>query len=565
MKMAKRIVTLLLVCIFAISMFAGCGQTQDPGTQASTAAPAATAAEATAAAATTAEPAAPAEVGPVTLPLTAEKSELSLWYPFPPFFSQWFKSPDDAMFWQELEKRTNVHIKFVVISTETARETFSLMAASNEFPDMIQGAVGLYQGGADKAVADGVLLKLNDLIDKSAPHFKKILDSDPVYKKKVSTDTGNIVEFNQLVKNSDQSTNAGPMVRQDWMEELNIATPVTYDDYYNMLKAFKEKKGAEAPLFLYRTGIPSNDYLVQGFGVAGQLDQTNMAIMPFYQVDGKVKYGHIEPGFKDYIALMNKWYSEGLVYKDFYSYKDSTMPKDDYVTTGKSGLWYFDNNFMTTYKQKATDPNFKLAGIPDAVKTPGDKLHLQFRQNEEAAGGFSIAASSKNAELAARWMDYLYSDEGAMLATWGEEGISYTMVDGKPKFTKEMTAENSNKWPPFVCFNKYTLGFGPYFQDYTRNYDGLPENELDAVKQWTSNSDNSYVISKQITLTDTEGAEFANKYSDIQTYSSEMIIKFIVGKEPLDKFDAFVEQIKKMGIEDCIKIRQAALDRFNNR
>ena len=51
-------------------------------------------------------------------------------------------------------------------------------------------------------------------------------------------------------------------------------------------------------------------------------------------------------------------------------------------------------------------------------------------------------------------------------------------------------------------------------------------------------------------------------YSDIDTYMDETISKFVVGDLSLDQFDSFVQQLKDMGIEDCIAIEQAAYDRY---
>ena len=45
----------------------------------------------------------------------------------------------------------------------------------------------------------------------------------------------------------------------------------------------------------------------------------------------------------------------------------------------------------------------------------------------------------------------------------------------------------------------------------------------------------------------------------------ENTVSFISGTKSLDEYDAFVEQIKAMGIDDAIAIQQAALDRYNNR
>ena len=45
-------------------------------------------------------------------------------------------------------------------------------------------------------------------------------------------------------------------------------------------------------------------------------------------------------------------------------------------------------------------------------------------------------------------------------------------------------------------------------------------------------------------------------------YQNEMVTKFIMGVEPLDKFDEYVNEMKKMKIEDAIAIYQKALDRY---
>ncbi len=51
-------------------------------------------------------------------------------------------------------------------------------------------------------------------------------------------------------------------------------------------------------------------------------------------------------------------------------------------------------------------------------------------------------------------------------------------------------------------------------------------------------------------------------FSDIDTYMDETVSKFVVGDLSLDQFDSFVQQLKDMGIEDCIAIEQAAYDRY---
>lgn len=68
-----------------------------------------------------------------------------------------------------------------------------------------------------------------------------------------------------------------------------------------------------------------------------------------------------------------------------------------------------------------------------------------------------------------------------------------------------------------------------------------------------------------MTLLPEETTEYATKMTEIETYANEMRIKFIMGETSLDEFDAYVQQIEAMGLEDVLAIQQAALDRYNAR
>ena len=46
----------------------------------------------------------------------------------------------------------------------------------------------------------------------------------------------------------------------------------------------------------------------------------------------------------------------------------------------------------------------------------------------------------------------------------------------------------------------------------------------------------------------------------IETYVSEMTLKFITGAEPLSNFDIFHETVKSMGVDEAIALTQKAYD-----
>ena len=50
--------------------------------------------------------------------------------------------------------------------------------------------------------------------------------------------------------------------------------------------------------------------------------------------------------------------------------------------------------------------------------------------------------------------------------------------------------------------------------------------------------------------------------SDIDTYVDEMVLKFIVGTEPLDNWDTFVSTVEGMGLQEALDAMQSAYDRY---
>ena len=68
-----------------------------------------------------------------------------------------------------------------------------------------------------------------------------------------------------------------------------------------------------------------------------------------------------------------------------------------------------------------------------------------------------------------------------------------------------------------------------------------------------------------ITMSVDESTRYSNIMSDINTYVNEMVLKFIMGEEPMENWDAYVEKIKKMDIDKAIAIQEEALKRYNSR
>ena len=81
---------------------------------------------------------------------------------------------------------------------------------------------------------------------------------------------------------------------------------------------------------------------------------------------------------------------------------------------------------------------------------------------------------------------------------------------------------------------------------------------------WTAQDMSKYIPSK-ITMTPEESERYSVLMSDIQTFADENLAKFVMGTQDMSEWDGFVEELHNMGIDECIAIQQAALDRYNAR
>lgn len=89
-------------------------------------------------------------------------------------------------------------------------------------------------------------------------------------------------------------------------------------------------------------------------------------------------------------------------------------------------------------------------------------------------------------------------------------------------------------------------------------------NKQESYKVWSKFSPDQY-LPNRLTMTSDEGASYASKYTDIETYVQECNVKFIMGQMSLDDYDSYRDTLRGMGIEDCIALQQAAMDRYLSR
>lgn len=463
----------------------------------------------------------------------------------------------DAPVGKAIAEATGVKVEYIHPTDGQAEEQFNLLLASTKLPDVLEYDWSIYPGGPEKAITDGVIIPLNDLIDQYAPNLKKLLESDPELDKMVKTDSGQYYAF-PMVRNSEGVVFRGPMLRKDWLDELSLEVPVTIDDWHTVLTAFKEKKGAVAPLTaLYQNKMNLQDAFFGAYKTSHGF---------YINDEGKVNFGPLDPQYKDVMTLFRQWYSEGLIDKDFPIVERNTLDKR--LLNGESGATVFLlGGGMGKWLEsgKAQDPAFDLVAAPYPVVNAGERPFTgqrDFKYNPKASAAITTSASKEELETIVKWLDFAFSEQGTMIYNFGIEGESYTIENGVPTFT-DMIVKNE-KYTSQQMLAQYTIPNGAYQMHEQKTTNTFPQQD-DAVKIWAETDAEKHIMPAFITPTVDESKKVAQTMTAINTYLEEMFIKFIMGNEPIDNFDKFVKQLEDMGIRDVITIYQDALDRYNNR
>lgn len=554
----RRYLSLFLAVLILSSLLISCGDSgkQDP-TQAPTQTP--TQAPTSTPASTSTSTEEPDDVDGNALPFANGDVTFDIWWAMDESAAPFISDLATNIAWSEVIKRTGVNLHFISQPAITEGEQFNLMIASQDYPDIIKNAGALYSGGIDKAIADDVYIRLNELIEDHAPNYLRRLREPDDAVRDVLTDSGNMI-FAQIY-NRRQSGFFGPLIRQDWLDDLNLKIPVTIADWENVLTQFKnEKTNGSGPLQFNDSGFNYGENFSGAFGVGGQTEGSAMVL-----VDGKVQYSFLMPEMRDYLETMNRWYEAGLIDQEFPTRGFQLFANTTRLANNELGAFIsFFNQAGTFYKDSGvmTDDNFFLSLAPIPRLTADSEPTVGLRMMRAVAGMGAITTACEDPVLAVKLIDYLFSDEGALLANYGLEGETFDYnADNKPVL-KDIIIHNTEGMTATTAQFRYLIHNGPMFFYLDREEDVLDEEGKKYVEMW----DLAYPRTiTGISFTSDEGTEKANIMNDINTLVSESVVKFITGTKPFSEYDAFVSQIESMNIDKVIDMYTESLSRYQNR
>ncbi len=537
----KKILTVVLAVIILLASFVGCVKTETSKTNDQTSEKLTeTAAEEV------------SNFNAVGLPIVNEKITLKMMGARHSAQGPW----EETVVMKWLEDETNIHMDIHTVPQDTYDEAKSLAFASGDLPDIFFRA-RLSIKEEETYGSQELLLPLNEYISKYAPNFLKIVKEKPHVKKGISSMDGKIYAM-PYVYYTDTMANCR-YINKQWLENVGMNMPGNIDDFYDVLKAFKGKdpngnnQNDEIPMTDASFGGASA-YMITAFGFVNNRWDV---------IDGKAIYIPLQDEYKEFITYMKKLYSEELLDQDIFVH--TTEERNAKLAEYRCGVIHDSLAQIPEEKQE------------EYTVLPPLTSHLNSQKMTwlipgYVTGTYAITSKNKYPEASMRWVDMFYAEHKDAV-----NGLSgFTMFRGKENEHWEYVNEEKTLFthlplPEGMSGNYY---ISPFRNGGAPMYiTSMPSNRGTsslATKIKVEGAEEHYypymsrVGFPGLRYTEEESEKISPIESELGKYVSDMEMKFILGEEPIENWDAFIDRINEIGIEEVLRIRQTALDRWES-
>ena len=589
--MKKKLLALLLTAALALTILSGCGSKTESASGSSAASPAPDSApaavstpettpqeeEASAAEASIPEEEEEVVEGPVAgdkdfdwsvfEPLSEEPVTLTMFYTQPPPLAAIMDSPNDmSLLYQKFEEITNVHIDFQMVNMMDAATTFTLMIASGDYCDITNDALNYYDT-ADQAYEDGIAVDLMEYPD-SVPNFMALMEKYPQIRTDLETLEGHILNMPRIDMPIGQAAENGLLIRKDWLDELGLDIPNSYDEMHDVLAAFKSSYNVTDPYIMPYQVLSPWGLMSAGYGIPAVADANN-----FY-VDlktDKVALSTISDAYYDYLCMFRDWYQEGLINPNFVS-QASNIPDESIISTEQTGIWFSDLSYIKNYQEllASINPNSELALMGDPGIDDQRSGYMEKQFTVAGRGGFSVSEQCDDVALALSWCDMWYNPDLTQFINYGYEGETFEYDENGKPVLGGIIVNNDLGLPSLKMANGvYLCTSGGFIYDLHKYDLEFTDLQLEAYTKWIITADDpSTVVTADFPggakLTADEADAVTTAMGDITTHVGEMALKFVTGAVELtpESYAAYVTDIEGMRLQQALDAMQSAYDRY---
>lgn len=392
-------------------------------------------------------------------------------------FTWWIYSGADASYYTEYSENPAIQytlgktwgaenkklaFEFWQPAAGTASDNYTTMIASGDLPDIIDAVIS---DPPEVMVDKGMALDITGYVEQYMPNYVALVHSDETILKNTVTMVDGKEHYYCLsnILDKEEAVFQGYMYRRDWIVKYG-SNPVTgeaftggYSDasdpdswtdnvvfpsgesdpvyisdwewMFGIFQAAQADLGIDDSycMSLYYPGFTWSGGLISSFGGG-----TNTW---FQDASGKVRFGGDSEQMRAYLECMNSWYEKGWLDDQFNTRTSDTFfaIDDTSVRQGKVGMWNGQQGQLGG-RMDAGDGGFTegiyVAGTAYPINDIYGTDNCKYIEPDCVMGsglvngGIMITTGAAQKDLAAlcSYLDYFYSEEGALVKTLGLSG-----------------------------------------------------------------------------------------------------------------------------------------------
>ena len=447
-------------------------------------------------------------------------------------------------FFQRMEERTGISFQFREYTNNTKwKERKREILTKEDLPDVLFKAE-LGAGEIRDLYADGVLIDLKPYLEEYAPDLWKLLQENPEILEAITMEDGAIPALPNIngLQNNDVM-----WINSTWLKRLKLDAPTTAEELTEVLRAFRDNdpnsngKKDEVPLtfismwelrFLgHAFGIIDNDYYVS-------------------VKDGKVTSSLTSDENRAFLTWLHELWTENLIDHNGFTMSDSMRQITDEKTTIPYGV-LMSSSPLTVVPTSS----MSAYSVLQPLEYNGEQVYRDLA-GDVVRGAFAITSRCKEPEKLVRWVNILYTEEGALMAQYGLEGKEYIFrEDGLWEWSDDESTVAQVVLPSMtIGGGSPTPGITPV--EFQTKY--VDESTRQEVLELVKLKECSKLPYPQVTLSKEDEQTLDSIQKDLSAYAEAAMARFVTGDIPLDdeQWANFCETVEQKGLSRAIAVWQ---------
>jgi len=480
--------------------------------------------------------------------------------------------PFAEMEWlQAAEERAGVEIEWEEVTADWSQKKGALLS-SGDIPDLIIGPNAITD--ADIVMFPGLFQDLRDLIESHGPNVKAMFEAKPETRALATQTDGSIYGLPKYQRFW-PATATRQYINQQWLDNLGLKMPTTWDELFDVLVAFKEQdaNGNGDP----NDEIPM-DFAPVGTGGFGHFQPTvllgstgitltNASGQGYFMEDGVVKNFLVDERYKRVVQFLAKCYAAGLINSEVFTQdytKFQSVARGD-GNTAKVGFtwgWEVTDRFGNTLAPQ-------YVSMAPLKETADSEVQVSWDYTYEALNyGVNMvvmSARSKNKEAAMRFINELYDPVVSMQVLFGSigpnikdngDGTYEVLPPADPAMdpgTWKWTSTWADNGPMYIA-DDLVLTLGTDMQSVGAQTEPLMP-ALDAIDK-----ENDVLPTMFIKYSPEDNSTLALNNTNLMNLAMAKFSQWVTSGGIEQEWDNYVKEVERTGLPQSLEIIQRYVD-----